>query len=70
VYGSLAGGLAMLIPLLMPASIGFLLLRWYRRGERVDLKHQAKTGTIELCETGNPVILPQSTRDEFSVDEK
>jgi hypothetical protein len=68
-YGLLAGGLTMLLPLVIPTTIGFCLLRWCRRGEQADIRRQ-ETSTIELCETGNPVILPQTTNDDFNACDK
>jgi hypothetical protein len=69
VYGSLAGGLTMLVPFLMPTMTGFWLLR-QRAVQKTEIVGQQETNSIELCETGNPVILPQTTNDSFIVSEK
>jgi Leucine-rich repeat (LRR) protein len=70
VYGSLAGGLVMLIPLLLPTMTGFWLLRWHRAVRKSEIVGRQETNRIELCETGNPVILPQTTNDGFSISEQ
>jgi Leucine-rich repeat (LRR) protein len=70
VYGSLAGGLTMLVPLLLPTMIGYCLLRWHRAVRTAGIIWQHETNSIELCETGNPVILPQTTNDGFSISEQ
>jgi hypothetical protein len=59
VHGALAGGLTMLLPLLLPTLIGFILLRRQRLGEQVMMK--GPEDDIELSEIMNPVIFPQST---------
>jgi hypothetical protein len=67
VHGSLAGGLGMLIPLLMPPMIGYVLLG--RRGLRCQpaLPLQLElTSSIELAEVVNPVISPQTIRNDSS----
>jgi Leucine-rich repeat (LRR) protein len=70
VYGSLAGGLTMLVPLLLPTMTGFWLLRWHRAVRKAGIIWRQETNSIELCETGNPVIFPQATNDDFRVSEK
>lgn len=67
VYGSLAGGLTMLVPLLMPTIIGFVFLR---RASRLRSSlgfaiSRQETGGMELSQTINPVIQPQSICDDF-----
>jgi Leucine-rich repeat (LRR) protein len=65
VYGSLAGGLTMLVPLLLPTLIGYVTLRWKGLGEQVTVRRQDSNGT-ELIETSNPMMLPQTTNDGFN----
>jgi Leucine-rich repeat (LRR) protein len=65
VYGSLAGGLSMLVPLILPTLIGFCLLTSTRLRGQTAIVGQPSDG-IELHEVANPVILPQSTVDAFS----
>jgi hypothetical protein len=65
VYGSLAGGLAMSVPLLVPSIIGHFILRGYPQQEQ-ELVSRQQTSNIELGEIVNPVILPQCTNDVFS----
>jgi Leucine-rich repeat (LRR) protein len=65
VYGSLAGGLSMMVPLLTPMLIGFILLRRLNLREQVVVS-RLKSVAFELQEILNPVILPQTTRDDFS----
>jgi hypothetical protein len=67
VYGSLAGGLTMLVPLLVPTMTGFWQLRWHRAVRKTEIIGRQETNSIELCAIGNPVILPQTTNDGFSV---
>jgi hypothetical protein len=62
VHGSLTGGLTMLIPLVLPTMIGFAVLM---RGEHAEIARQ-ETNNIELAVTSNPVILPQTTIDDFN----
>jgi Leucine-rich repeat (LRR) protein len=65
VYGSFAGGLAMVVPLLMPTLVGYCVLR--RQGLRGQiLVTRQHSNNIELAESDNPMIMPQTTNDDFS----
>jgi hypothetical protein len=68
VYGSLAGGLVMLVPLLMPTMLCFAQLRRKRQREKRTTASKPRNDDIELIVIGNPVnpvILPQNTVDDF-----
>jgi Leucine-rich repeat (LRR) protein len=64
VYGSLSGGLVMLVPLLFPMLIGFFMLRRRILREHMEVTWQ-KSDDIELNEISNPVLLPQSGAEKF-----
>jgi hypothetical protein len=64
VYSSLAGGLTMLVPLLLPTLIGYGTLRWVRLGEQITVR-QRDFSCTELVETSNPTLLPQTTNDDL-----
>jgi Leucine-rich repeat (LRR) protein len=64
VYGSLSGGLAMLVPLMLPSLVGYGLLRTKQLRERLDNARKTSIA-IELGGGINPLILPQNTNDNF-----
>jgi hypothetical protein len=65
VYGQFAGGLATLVPLLVPSMTSYFIMRRYEQRERSTISRRT-TDNIELGEIANPVILPQRTNDDFS----
>jgi hypothetical protein len=68
VFGSLSGGLAMLVPLSMPMLIAvFVLRRSLRREQKVNGRSNSRPRRdgIEFAETGSPVRAPQATNDDF-----
>jgi Leucine-rich repeat (LRR) protein len=64
VYGSLPGGLAMLVPLILPSLVGYGLLRTKKIRERLETVSQTSVA-IELGGGISPLILPQNTNDNF-----
>jgi Leucine-rich repeat (LRR) protein len=65
VYGTVAGGLAMMVPLIMPTLIALITLR-NRPSEKVATLRQ-ESDNLELGKIIiNPVILPQTASDDFS----
>jgi Leucine-rich repeat (LRR) protein len=64
VYGLVSGGLTVLVPLLVPTLIGNFLLRRHRIARQMEVSPQSDDN-IELAEIRNPVVVPQSTNDEF-----
>jgi Leucine-rich repeat (LRR) protein len=63
VYGLFSGGLAMLVPLLLPALIAVVL---FRRNREQRVLSRQKSDDLELTEIRNPVNMPQVTNDDFS----
>jgi Leucine-rich repeat (LRR) protein len=64
VYGSLAGGLTMLVPLIAPTLVGFILLNRKKLSDRPTISRQ-RTENIELSVVESPIVQPQLTNDDF-----
>jgi hypothetical protein len=65
VYGSLIGGLMMLIPLVLPTVLGVILLKRAQPRQQHVISRQI-SNSIEINEIRYPVIRPQSTNDDFN----
>jgi Leucine-rich repeat (LRR) protein len=64
VHGSMAGGLTMLVPLLLPTLIGYIMLRL----QRTNMMGGQDSVGLELAKNSNPMIMPQTTNDDFNSD--
>jgi Leucine-rich repeat (LRR) protein len=67
-YGTLAGGLSMLVPLVVPTLIRFLVLPSKSVVQHIATARQnrQKSVNIEVVVVASPLILPQIVNDEFS----
>jgi Leucine-rich repeat (LRR) protein len=63
-YGSLAGGLVMLVPLIFPSMLTFVITARKSIRERLS-SASVQSHAIELNAATIPVVLPQATRDDL-----
>jgi hypothetical protein len=67
VEGPWAGGVAMLVPLLMPTMVGIVLLMKRKLAQQQLFDPQNDTDQIEMAKVESPLGYPQVTNDEFVV---